>query len=97
MDKIIGSIYPLFGALLILGTFAIFAVLMFHAAGNPALLSESEAFRANMLTPANNSPILPMLFVTIACGILSASTPRSRRSSPARWSMKNRRNRVITA
>ena len=71
VDKIIGSIYPLFGALLILGTFAIFAVLMFHAAGNPALLSESEAFRANMLTPANNSPILPMLFVTIACGILS--------------------------
>ena len=71
VDKIIGSVYPLFGALLILGTFAIFAVLMFHAAGNPALLSESEAFRANMLTPANNSPILPMLFVTIACGILS--------------------------
>ena len=71
VDKIIGSVYPLFGALLILGTFAIFAVLMFHAAGNPALLSESEAFRANMLTPANNSPILPMLFVTIACGAVS--------------------------
>ncbi len=71
VDKIIGLIYPFFGALLILGTFAIFAVLMYHVCKNPSLLQESEAFRAGMLTPANNSPILPMLFVTIACGILS--------------------------
>ena len=71
VDKIIGAVYPLFGALLILGTFAIFAVLMYHACRNPSLLAESEAFRAGMLTPANNSPVLPMLFVTIACGILS--------------------------
>ena len=71
VDKIIGMIYPFFGALLLLGTLAIFSVLMFHAVENPLLFEESEGFRAGMLTPANNSPILPMLFVTIACGILS--------------------------
>ena len=71
MDKIIGSVYPLFGAMLILGTLAIFGVLMYEAIGNPALLEESAAFKAAMFTPENNMPILPMLFVTIACGILS--------------------------
>ncbi len=71
VDKIIGMIYPFFGALLIMGSLAIFSVLLFHALRNPLILEESEAFRAGMLTPQNNSPILPMLFVTIACGILS--------------------------
>lgn len=71
VDKIIGSVYPFFGALLILGTFAIFGVLMVEAAGNPALFSETPAFKAGMFTAAKNQPILPMLFVTIACGILS--------------------------
>ncbi|MDR0933351.1 MAG: hypothetical protein LBM70_10095 [Victivallales bacterium] len=71
VDKIIGAIYPLFGALLILGSFAIFSVLMYRVGNDPELLSESEEFQAGMLTAANNSPILPMLFVTIACGILS--------------------------
>jgi len=71
VDKIIGMIYPLFGALLLLGSFAIFSALMYHAIRNPLLFEESEAFRAGMLTSQNNSPVLPMLFVTIACGILS--------------------------
>ena len=57
--------------MLILGTLAIFGVLMYEAIGNPALLEESAAFKAAMFTPENNMPILPMLFVTIACGILS--------------------------
>lgn len=71
VDKIIGMVYPFFGALLIMGSFAIFSVLMYHAIRNPLLFEESEAFRAGMLTAQNNSPVLPMLFVTIACGILS--------------------------
>lgn len=71
IDKIIGRVYPFFGALLILGTLAIFVVLFWEALRNPALLQESEAFRQQMFTPENNNPILPMLFVTIACGILS--------------------------
>lgn len=71
VDKIIGKVYPFFGAMLILGTLAIFAVLLWQAVREPALLHESAAFRERMFTPENNNPILPMLFVTIACGILS--------------------------
>ena len=71
VDKIIGSIYPIFGALLLIGSLAIFVVLMFESARAPELLSESVAFKEQMWSAANNHPILPMLFVTIACGILS--------------------------
>jgi carbon starvation protein CstA len=71
VDKIIGKLYPLFGALLLVGTFAIFAVLIVEVIKNPALLEESVAFKQGMFTAEKNNPILPMLFVTIACGILS--------------------------
>ncbi len=71
VDKIIGALYPFFGALLLVGTFAIFAALIWATIQNPALLEESAAFRERMFTPEMNQPILPMLFVTIACGILS--------------------------
>ncbi len=71
VDKIIGTLYPLFGGLLLLGTLAIFGVLMYRCICDPSLLTESAAFKAQMFTPENNNPILPMLFVTIACGILS--------------------------
>ncbi len=67
IDKIIGNLYPVFGALLLLGTLAMFFVLMWQAFQNPALLVESEAFEANRIT----APVIPVLFVTIACGIIS--------------------------
>lgn len=71
IDKIIGKIYPIFGGLLIVGTFIIFVALMFEAFFNPQLLEESDAFKAYMWTASNNHPIIPLLFVTIACGIIS--------------------------
>ncbi len=71
IDQIIGRFYPFFGAILLLGSFAILAKLMIDAGHDGSLLLESEGFKANMYTFANNQPILPMLFVTIACGILS--------------------------
>lgn len=71
VDKIIGRFYPVFGGLLLLGTLAIFGKLMLEAFRNPAILSESALFSAAKFSPANNMPLLPMLFVTIACGILS--------------------------
>ena len=67
VDKIIGAVYPLFGAVLILSAAAIMAVLLFKGWSDPALLAESAAFQAAQF----KEPILPMLFVTIACGILS--------------------------
>lgn len=70
IDKIIGKIYPAFGVMLLVGTFVIFVALVIAAFKNPALLEESEAFKAGMFTP-EHAPILPLLFVTIACGIMS--------------------------
>ena len=71
VDKIIGRFYPLFGGLLLVGTFAIFGKLMLEAFSKPELLSESTLFAAAKFSSAGNMPLLPMLFVTIACGILS--------------------------
>ena len=71
VDKIIGRIYPLFGALLLIGTALLFVKLMLAADADPALLKESVAFRKRMWMAADNKPIIPLLFVTIACGILS--------------------------
>lgn len=67
VDKIIGNFYPIFGALLLIGTIAIFISMMYHAFSNPNLLSESAAFQEGKFT----TPIIPVLFVTIACGIMS--------------------------
>ena len=70
IDKIIGRFYPVFGGLLLLGTFAIFGKLMLEAFRKPELLNESALFAAAKFGP-EKMPLLPMLFVTIACGILS--------------------------
>ena len=67
VDKIIGNCYPVFGALLLIGTLAIFVKLMMAGFQNPAILQMSDSFKAGMF----KAPILPMLFITIACGIIS--------------------------
>ena len=71
VDKIIGRIYPLFGALLLVGTGILFVKLMLASDADPSLLKESVGFRERMWMAADNKPIIPLLFVTIACGILS--------------------------
>jgi carbon starvation protein CstA len=67
VDQIIGRVYPLFGGLLLLGTLLLFGKLMWTSFSDPGILVESAGFKAGKFT----SPIIPMLFVTIACGILS--------------------------
>ncbi len=67
VDKIIGRIYPFFGALLVVGSLAIFCALIYNGLKNPSILSECVGF-ADFKT---NNPIFPCLFVTIACGIIS--------------------------
>ncbi|MCQ2377872.1 MAG: hypothetical protein MJ016_01495 [Victivallaceae bacterium] len=73
IDQIIGRFYPVFGALLVLGSAAILVKLLCDAGADPSLLTEGTGFRENMYAADGRSPnpILPMLFVTIACGILS--------------------------
>lgn len=71
IDKIIGRIYPLFGALLLFMSFSMFFALLFedkalfHTVGE---MSFSKFF-TNM--SPTNLPIWPLIFVTIACGAVS--------------------------
>lgn len=67
VDKLIGRIYPFFGAMLLLGTGAVFCALVYALMLKPDLLVETEAFKAGIL----KQPVIPCLFVTIACGIIS--------------------------
>ncbi len=67
VDQIIGRIYPVFGALLIVGSLAIFVTLVTAAHKNPSLLADCAGFA----TDTFDQPIFPCLFVTIACGIIS--------------------------
>ena len=67
VDAVIGKVYPLFGALLIVGSLAIFGALVLAATKNPEILNDCAGFASYKKT----NPIFPCLFVTIACGIIS--------------------------
>ncbi len=66
VDKVIGRIYPVFGGLLILASLAVVAALAPHT----GLLQEVD-FTQPLNRHPGGEPIIPMLFVTIACGIIS--------------------------
>lgn len=66
VDKIIGKIYPLFGAALIAMALSFFGVLLFGDYTIPELTSIE-----NMHFNAQNLPIVPTLFISIACGAVS--------------------------
>ncbi len=66
VDKIIGKIYPLFGAALILMALAMFGVILFGDYSVPELNTLD-----NMHYNAENLPIVPTLFISIACGAIS--------------------------
>lgn len=67
VDKIIGRIYPVFGCALLFMALGILVVLLFS--GEYAI-PEFTSFR-NCIAEAEQFPILPMLFTTIACGAIS--------------------------
>lgn len=72
VDKIIGAIYPLFGAMLMIGTFAIFFSMIWqYSFSTPGMMLETPELKSLILGFREENPILPCLFVTIACGILS--------------------------
>jgi carbon starvation protein CstA len=66
IDKIIGKIYPIFGAALIAMAVMLFGVIIFDDYQIPELTSF-----ANMHFNAQNLPIIPTLFISIACGAIS--------------------------
>lgn len=63
IDRIIGRIYPWFGALLVFSALGIGLMLVVRGAPIP------ELSLANM--HPDNAPIFPLLFLTISCGALS--------------------------
>lgn len=63
IDKIIGRIYPFFGAILLIGTVLIGVALVFSDYKIPELTIQN-------MHP-DNLPIFPILFFTITCGALS--------------------------
>ncbi|MCQ2063230.1 MAG: carbon starvation protein A [Fibrobacter sp.] len=69
IDKIIGRIYPVFGALLILASLGI----LIGIAPQLNVLDNINFndFASNFTQHPAHQPIIPMLFVTIACGIIS--------------------------
>lgn len=69
IDKIIGRIYPIFGGMLILASLGI----MIGIAPHLNVLSEFNLsdIASNFTQHPAHQPIIPMLFVTIACGIIS--------------------------
>ncbi len=71
VDKIIGKIYPFFGLMLLVGTVSVFVSICMHLVSNPDLLSETPKFAEMKWCAENGHPIVPLLFVTIACGIIS--------------------------
>ncbi|MBO5255495.1 MAG: carbon starvation protein A, partial [Opitutales bacterium] len=71
IDKIIGKFYPLFGAMLLIGTFVIFLSMLFMMVDDVDMLTPSTEFLSVQWDSENGHPIIPLLFVTIACGIIS--------------------------
>ena len=66
VDKIIGKIYPIFGAALIFMALGMLYVIVFGDYHLPELTSIE-----NMHYNAENLPIIPTLFISIACGAIS--------------------------
>ena len=66
IDKIIGKIYPIFGAALILMAIMLFGALLLGDYTIPELVSVD-----NMHFNAKSLPIVPTLFISIACGTIS--------------------------
>ena len=67
VDQIIGRIYPVFGALLIVGSLAILVALVIAGIRSPEILNDCAGFADYKSV----NPLFPCLFVTIACGIIS--------------------------
>lgn len=68
VDKIMGRLYPVFGAALFFMALGILGALVFGPYKIPDITPETFT---NMKTDAAAFPIMPTLFITIACGAVS--------------------------
>lgn len=68
VDKVIGKIYPVFGAALLIMAFGLLISLLVQHPPIPNLTLDTLG---NMHSKADSQPLFPMLFITIACGAIS--------------------------
>lgn len=66
IDQIIGRVYPIFGAFLILSAIGVFIGILMHP-GSLANVDFSNLAAQNKV----GAPWIPVFFITVACGILS--------------------------
>lgn len=71
IDKIVGRIYPFIGGFMIVLTLIVFISLIPYGNMIPDLPMTPEGILAALNAHPAGQPLLPMLFITIACGILS--------------------------
>lgn len=69
IDAIIGKIYPIFGAFLVLSSVGIFIGIL--SRGNALTNVDWSNLRGQNQMLAQGLPFIPVFFVTVACGILS--------------------------
>ncbi len=67
IDKLIGKLYPLFGFALLFMAVGIMVMLFVHSDTVPELWDQFYNHKPN----AEENPIFPMMFVSIACGAIS--------------------------
>jgi len=67
IDQIIGRIYPIFGAILVFSAIGIFGGVLLDGGKNLQNLN----FGLLNQYPGGKTPIIPIFFITVACGILS--------------------------
>lgn len=68
IDKLIGKIYPIFGASLLVMAIGLFFALLFQEYTIPELSIENLK---NLHANSDDNPVFPLLFITIACGAIS--------------------------
>ncbi|GAA3615338.1 carbon starvation CstA family protein [Flavivirga amylovorans] len=68
IDKLIGKVYPLFGASLLIMAIGLFGGLLFQGYTIPELTISNFV---NMHSSPDKYPVFPLVFITIACGAIS--------------------------
>ncbi len=69
IDKVIGRLYPVFGAVFLIMTVALCVAMVYGGLFVPEL--SVGTFSSNPHLHADEFPVFPMLFVTVACGAIS--------------------------
>ena len=71
IDKAMGKVYPIFGAVLILTTLAIGGMLIYHGFTDTYTLPNLSLASLTNNPHPDGTPVFPIIFFTISCGALS--------------------------